>query len=238
MLIVGGYRDTKFPKWLASASEFLPNVVSLCLCDCPNIVSLPLLGQLPSLQKLTIEGLNGIKVIGEELYGNGSSIAPFHCLSYLKISFMKKWEEWDICYEGEIFPCLEQLHVFGCSRLKKSLPRHLHCLKKLHIEHCGNLEATLPKSSCMEELSLSCCEKITVKDMPTWSTRLGMLSSLQRLSIQWGSKVIASCRDWGLHELLSLKELKIGGIEDMECFPEEGLLPPNLHLFHSFVVTI
>ncbi|KAI9115194.1 hypothetical protein K1719_013513 [Acacia pycnantha] len=246
-----GYGGTKFPKWLASAPQFLPNVVSLFLCGCPNIVNLPPLGRLPSLQKLTLRGLNGIKVIGEELYGNGSSIAPFPCLSYLEFYDMRQWEEWDICYECESFPCLEQLHISYCYRLKKSLPQHLPCLKTLSIDGCKNLEATLPKSSCMENLYLCGCEKIKVKDMPIWSSsdvlpplhdltlfscpameslpQGGMLSSLRRLSIRYcSSKLMESCRDWGMHELLSLKQLGICGIEDMECFPEEGLLPPNL----------
>ncbi|KAK4285347.1 hypothetical protein QN277_002055 [Acacia crassicarpa] len=245
-LTVEGYGGTKFPKWLADGSH----LVSLNLWFCPNIEILPPLGQLPSLQKLTIAIFDGIKVIGEELYGNGSSMEPFPCLSYLKIAGMEKWEEWDICYEGKSFPCLEELDIRNCSRLKKSLPQHLPRLKTLLIESCENLEAALPKSSCLENLSLRCCRKITEKDMPTWSSsdvlpplhnltldgcpameslpQGGMLSSLRRLSISWGSKVIASGRDWGLHELLSLKQLRINDIGDMECFPEEGLLPPNL----------
>ncbi|KAI9115190.1 hypothetical protein K1719_013509 [Acacia pycnantha] len=249
-LTVQGYGGTKFPKWLASTSQFLPNVVSLWLWDCPNIVNLPPLGQLHSLQELRLSGLDGIKVIGEELYGNGSSIAPFPCLSYLEFYDMREWEEWDICYEGESFPCLEQLHIVRCSRLEKSLPQHLPCLKTLHIDTCWNLEATLPKSSCMENLFLRCCGKIRVKDMPTWSSsdvlpplhhltldrcpamellpQGGLLSSLRHLSVKRCSKVIASGRDWGMHELLSLKQLEIDYIQDMECFLEEGLLSPNL----------
>ncbi|XP_028782588.1 putative disease resistance protein RGA3 [Neltuma alba] len=58
-----------------------------------------------------------------------------------------------------------------------------------------------------------------------------MPSSLQRLSIIGCSKLIESCRDWDLHELLSLKEFKTGGKLEghIESFPKkEGLLLPNL----------
>ncbi|XP_028782626.1 putative disease resistance RPP13-like protein 1 [Neltuma alba] len=250
-LVVKGYRGTRFPKWLLGVAHFLPNLVCLCLSGNNDVSLLPPLGELRFLRTLVIYQLGGIKVIGEEFYGNGSSIAqPFPSLLYLEFSRMDEWEEWDICYEGQSFPRLEQLCIYNCPRLTKSLPQHLPCLKTLVISGCGNLEATLPRSSSMENLSLGECTKISVKDMPTWSIsdvlpplhdlslwrcpameslpQGGMLSSLQRLTIHWCSKVIACGRDWGLHELLSLKEL---GISDdvMEWFPEEErLLPPNL----------
>ncbi|XP_028783809.1 putative disease resistance RPP13-like protein 1 [Neltuma alba] len=247
-LTVERYRGTKFPKWLL---HFLPNLVSLYLGSCGNCAGLPPLGQLPSLQKLVIREFHGIKVIGEEFYGNGSLIAqPFPSLLYLMFWDMREWEEWDVCYEGEGFPCLEELRIYDCPKLTKSLPQHLPCLKKLNIFGCWNLEATLPKSSSIEMLFLRDCMKISVKDMPTWSIsdvlpplhdlylcncpameslpQGGMLSSLQRLTIRGCSKVIACGRDWGLHELLSLKQLEISD-DVMEWFPEEErLLPPNL----------
>ncbi|XP_028783806.1 putative disease resistance RPP13-like protein 1 [Neltuma alba] len=248
-LTVEGYRGTKFPKWLSGVAHFLPNLVSLSLSSCFYCVSLPPVGQLPSLQELTIHGFSGVKVIGEEFYGNGSLIAQ-PSLLYLRFSNMREWEEWDVCHEGASFPCLEKLEMWCCPRLTKSLPQHLPCLKKLDISGCGNLEATLPKSSSMEMLSLSNCRKISVKYIPTWSIsdvlpplhdlslwrclamesllQGGMLSSLQRLTIGWCSKVIACGREWGLHELLSLKQLYISD-DVMEWFlEEERLLPPNL----------
>lgn len=168
-LIVERYRGTKFPNWLGD-SHILPNLVSLSFSFCTNCVYLPPLGQLPSLQKLRIEGLKGIRMIGREFYGNGSSNAPFRCLSYLRFDDMGKWELWNICQEDESFPCLQELHILNCPRLTKSLLPHLPSLRRLVIIGCGKLETTLPKSSCMEDLYLSGCQKIAVKDMPTWSS--------------------------------------------------------------------
>jgi hypothetical protein len=56
---------------------------------------LPPLGQLPSLQDLSIVGLDGVVKVGPEFYGSGSSsMKPFGALKVLKFSDMLKWEEW------------------------------------------------------------------------------------------------------------------------------------------------
>ncbi|XP_028782600.1 putative disease resistance RPP13-like protein 1 [Neltuma alba] len=250
-LTIEGYRGTKFPKWLLGVETFLPKLVSLLLRGNNDESLLPPLGQLPFLQKLVIDGFGGIKAIREDFYGNGSSVdPPFRSLSYLKFSNMRKWTEWVLFKQGQSFPCLEELHIHYCCELKNSLPQHLPCLKKLEIKGCGSLKAMLPKSLVIEKLYLDDCAKISVQDMPRWSTsdlppplhdlylwrcpamkslpQGGMLSSLQRLSIDGCSKLIARGRDWGLHELLSLKQLEIID-EHMKRFPEEErLLPPNL----------
>ncbi|XP_054790981.1 putative disease resistance protein At3g14460 [Prosopis cineraria] len=90
-LTVDGYIGGKFPNWVGGSH--LANLVSLYLLRCAKFEQLPLFGQLPSLQKLVIKGFDGIKVIGEEFYGNGSSSAPFCCLSYLSSDEMLDGEE-------------------------------------------------------------------------------------------------------------------------------------------------
>ncbi|XP_054816628.1 putative disease resistance protein At3g14460 [Prosopis cineraria] len=211
-----------------------------------------MLGQLPFLERLKIKGFEGIKVIGQEFYGNASSSAPFRSLAYLHFESMEEWEEWNICYEGDSFPCLEELFIWGCPTLTMSLPQHLPSLKRLYISRCQNLETLLPKSPVLETIVLGECVKISMKHMPTWSStetlpplhvltlincpkmeslpQGGLLSHLHYLRIRKCPKVIASRKAWGLHELLSLKEFAVGDdFEDVESFPEEGLLPPNLH---------
>ncbi|XP_054817033.1 putative disease resistance protein At3g14460 [Prosopis cineraria] len=227
--VIEGYRGTKFPNW-PGGSHFLPNLVSLSLSNCTNCVNLPPLGQLSSLEKLEIYRFDGIKVISEEFYGkNGSSNNPFRCLSHLTFHDMMDWKEWKICEEDKSFPCLQELCIWGCPRLTKSLPPHLPCLKKLCILGCDNLETTLPKSSCMEGIWLKGCRKIVVKDVATWREvirRAGMLCTLPRLAcfIHFAS--------WCLHVSdYKLKEISFsdGEFEDGDqSFPEEGLLPSNV----------
>ncbi|XP_054817049.1 putative disease resistance RPP13-like protein 1 [Prosopis cineraria] len=124
-LTVTWYGGAQFPKWLVD--PHLSNLVSLRLAYCTNCESLPMLGQLPFLKRLEIEGFDGIKVIGQEFYGNASSSAPFQSLTYLSFVELKEWEEWD---EGASFPCLEELCLLGCLKLTTSLPQHLPSLKK------------------------------------------------------------------------------------------------------------
>ncbi|XP_054815316.1 putative disease resistance RPP13-like protein 1 [Prosopis cineraria] len=249
-LTVTRFSGTVFPNWFDGLH--LPSLVSLSLSSCSYCLNLPPLGQLPSLQKLEIQGFHGIRVIDQDFYGNGSSVPPFHCLSYLKFSWMREWEEWNICHEDGSFSCLQELYIWDCPRLTKSLPQHLPSLKRLDIMKCISLKTTLPKATALEMLRLQSCKKISMKDSPTWSSTDvlphlhdlilcdcpemesippgGMLSSLQRLSVSLCPKLIVSRKDWCLHEILSLEELEISDkFEDVESFPEEGLLPPNLH---------
>ncbi|XP_054814279.1 putative disease resistance RPP13-like protein 1 [Prosopis cineraria] len=249
-LTVACHKGIRFPNQLRDPN--LLNLVSLCLKTCTNCETLPMLGQLPILKRLEISRFSGIKVIGQEFYGNASLSDPFPSLTYLSFNSMKEWEEWNICHEGASFPYLEELYISACPRLTTCLPQHLPSLKKLDIRGCQNLETSLPKSPVLEMIHLRGCVKISMKHMPTWSStemlpplhdltldscpemeslpQGGLLSHLNRLKIRQCPKVIASGKDWGLHELLSLKELEVSDdFEDVESFPEEGLLPPNLH---------
>ena len=71
------------------------NQILLTLNNCRNCSSLPPLGQLPSLKNLTVEGMDGIKIIGIEFCGDGcSSTMPFPSLETLKFDSMLQWEEW------------------------------------------------------------------------------------------------------------------------------------------------
>lgn len=291
-LIVSWYTGRSFPYWLDG--PYLPNLVSLVLRSCRSCINLPPLGQLPSLEKLYISRFDGVKVIGHEFYGNGSSRVPFRSLSYLCFRGMKEWEEWNVCYEGHSWPCLQELHLWACPKLTTSLPQNLCSLKKLHIWNCKNLEASLPRASVMV---LSRCEKISLKDMPAYIVttvgisasgldessillkdrptcsltdagisgsevnksfllptihsltleacpqleslpQSGLLSSLQSLSIMDCPKLVASRKDWGLHDLLSLENIVVGDdFENVETFPEEGLLPANVQSlsFHKCI---
>ena len=106
---------------------------------CKYCFCLPLLGQLPSLKSLETNGLHGIKNIGSEFYGDNLSIVPFPSLEYLKFEIMVEWEDW-MHFEGECFPCLKEIYIRSCPRLRKSLPTHLPCLEKLQIDGCEDLE--------------------------------------------------------------------------------------------------
>lgn len=55
-----------------------------------------------------------------------------------------------------------------------------------------------------------------------------MPSNLNSISVFGCDKLVASWKAWGLQKLPSLRSLFIGGTEDVESFPDFGLLPTSL----------
>ncbi|XP_021638638.2 putative disease resistance protein At3g14460 [Hevea brasiliensis] len=140
-LSIYGYGGTRFPDWVGHSS--FSCMVSLELSGCGNCSSLPPLGQLPSLEYLTIESFNKVEVVGREFYGSCTSMKkPFGSLKVLRFSYMRGWREWISC-EGA-FPVLQELHVRRSDNLKKAaLPGHLPCLTILDVGGCQQFAAAL-----------------------------------------------------------------------------------------------
>ncbi|XP_059445018.1 putative disease resistance RPP13-like protein 1 isoform X2 [Corylus avellana] len=93
ILAINGYGGKSFPNWVGHTS--FSNITSLRLEHCTQCCNLPPLGQLPSLQDLSIVGFVEVVKVGQEFYGSGSSsIKPFEALKVLKFKCMLKWEEW------------------------------------------------------------------------------------------------------------------------------------------------
>ena len=72
-LSINLFGGSRFPTWIANPS--FSNLQTLKLWNCKICLSLPPLGQLPSLEQLRISGMNGIERVGSEFYyyGNASS---------------------------------------------------------------------------------------------------------------------------------------------------------------------
>ncbi|KAH9734021.1 putative disease resistance protein [Citrus sinensis] len=114
-LTITGYSGTKFPIWLGDSS--FSKLVQLKLEGCGKCTSLPSVGQLPFLKELLISGMDGVKIVGLEFYGNICSV-PFPSLEALSFSDMTEWEEWIPCGAGqevdEVFPKLRMLSLDNC----------------------------------------------------------------------------------------------------------------------------
>ncbi|TYJ36613.1 hypothetical protein E1A91_A05G318800v1 [Gossypium mustelinum] len=145
-LVIQSYGGTRFPEWVGHSS--FSNIVSLGLHDCKFCIYLPPLGQLSSLKSLSISGLSGVLIVGDEFYGNN----------------MAEWEEW-YCRSDEAFPLLQELCIRDCPKLTKSLPKHLHCLKKLEIEDCEKLGGLLPTAPSILELELKKCQALQLEPL-------------------------------------------------------------------------
>ncbi|XP_021803227.1 putative disease resistance RPP13-like protein 1, partial [Prunus avium] len=139
-LTIRFYGGTNFPNWLGDKS--FSNIQFMHLIDCSNCWSLPPVGGLPALKELRVGRMNSVQTIGVEFYGStGSSLVqPFQSLEKLQFYRMPEWEEWVSSGSGGAdFPCLQQLILKECPKLRGSLPRDLPFLKKLSVKGCGVL---------------------------------------------------------------------------------------------------
>ena len=141
-LTIRTFKGSSFPNWLGDSS--FSSIVSMHLNYNEHCVSLPPLGQLPSLCELEIISFHAVETIGAEFYGKDSlNSTPFPSLEILRFDEMPKWNEW-LCIgdDGEciqrVFPCLKELHLSCCPNLTASLPDS-NTIETLTISGCGNL---------------------------------------------------------------------------------------------------
>jgi hypothetical protein len=173
-LTIQSYGGKSFSDWVGHPS--FSNVASLYLESCKYCSSLPLLGQLPSLQNLSIVGFDEVVRVGHEFCGSGSSsVKPFAALKVLRMEVMPKWEEWVSFGDengGGAFPQLEKLSIREYPKLTGGLPVHLSSLSKLDIINCPQLVAPLPLTPTICELELSDCNEMLLKELPTEMEKL------------------------------------------------------------------
>ncbi|KAL3748932.1 hypothetical protein ACJRO7_010078 [Eucalyptus globulus] len=228
-LSISHYGGARFPSWLDGPSY--SKIVSLCLRYCPNVTSLPPLGQLPSLRELSFKGLHAVSTIGPEFYGGKR---PFSSLTTLKLEEMLAWKDWSRYAGGQeedvAFSCLQHLVVRGCHLLIGTLPGQLDLLKKLEIYSSPHLNSStnvvcLP-SLC--ELSLEDCNKEILKIFVN-------LTSLTVLRIKNLAELI--CFDHGFtSNLVKLKELYIGQCDKLNYLWQNGNEMQNLACLQSVVI--
>ncbi|KAK9912839.1 hypothetical protein M0R45_036677 [Rubus argutus] len=122
-ITIKDYGGTEFPSWIAW--PLFSNITFLKLGDCGKCVQLPALGQLRSLKELIVEGMEGIKCISAEFYGDRySSVLPFPSLEILKFDSMENWEDWSSSgiEDQEDFCRLQKIEILNCPKLRKSNP--------------------------------------------------------------------------------------------------------------------
>ncbi|RVW75750.1 putative disease resistance RPP13-like protein 1 [Vitis vinifera] len=236
-LSIGCYYGAKFPSWLGEPSFI--NMVRLQLSNCKNCACLPPLGQLGSLQNLSIVKNDVLQ-------------------KTLVFKEMSEWEEWD-CFgvQGGEFPCLNELHIECCAKLKGDLPKHLPLLTNLVILECGQLVRQLPKAPSIQHLNLKECDEVVLRSvvhMPSLTeleklsleecdslTSFPSISSLKSLEIKQCGKVelplpeetTQSYYPWltnGLHnmDLTSLPSIHIQDCLNLVSFPQGGFPASNL----------
>ncbi|XP_039156457.1 putative disease resistance protein At3g14460 [Eucalyptus grandis] len=159
-LIIISYGGRSFSTWLGHGS--FSNMSVVRLESCKHCVSLPPLGQLPSLEKLIIEGFDGVTSVGTEF--NGSNCIPFQSLKYLEFADMRSWKEWaSFAIEtGSLaFAHLQELRIRKCPELSGGFPNHLPSLTALSIEKCPQLTSSLPFAPLLHKINLDDCGKVS-----------------------------------------------------------------------------
>ncbi|KAJ3682284.1 hypothetical protein LUZ60_014857 [Juncus effusus] len=146
-LAIVKYSGVRSPCWMND--RLYSNLTTVTLSGCCKLEHLPPLGQLNSLKNLRLYNLNAVKHIGNSLYGN-SGACIFPSLKQLTFYGMPEWEEW-IGVEDKLFvPCLEELGIKECPKLKRlpELPASLKMLTingstLIHFPDCVPLTSSL-----------------------------------------------------------------------------------------------
>ncbi|CBI40193.3 unnamed protein product, partial [Vitis vinifera] len=213
-LTIQSYGGLTFPYWIGDPS--FSKMVCLELNYCRKCTLLPSLGRLSSLKKLCVKGMQGVKSVGIEFYGEPSlCVKPFPSLEFLRFEDMPEWEEW--C-SSESYPRLRELEIHHCPKLIQKLPSHLPSLVKLDIIDCPKLVAPLPNQPLpcnLEYLEINKCASL--EKLPIG---LQSLTSLRELSIQKCPK-LCSLAEMDFPPMLISLEL-------YDCEGLEGLLPSTM----------
>ncbi|KAK2998568.1 hypothetical protein RJ639_024165 [Escallonia herrerae] len=237
-LKVEHYGGIEFPSWLGDPS--FSQLAHIALFDCRDCTSLPSLGHLPSLKKLHISGIEGVKSVGNELCGVGWPHVRdvFPSLETLEFVDMVGWEEWSINMSnddanfGLVFPRLRELIIGGCPNLINiSLPRLLSILV-LEISECQEVLLTCMVSIACTTSTLDIRKISGLAQLHEGITQF-LRESLEVLVI-WECKELISL--WqghpACHNLVNLREITVRNCSGLvSLVGDEGQeLPPNLEM--------
>ncbi|KAL4598138.1 hypothetical protein ACB092_11G038300, partial [Castanea dentata] len=162
-LSIDGYIGVKFPTWIGDQS--FSNIVDLKIVKCKKCTALPAIGHLSSLKSLVIKSVSMVQTIGPEFYGEGC-VKPFQLLEQLHFEDMQEWQDWIPCgVEHEKLPCLRELYISQCPKLRGKLPHHFPSLEKFSISNCEQLVVSIPSLPMLRELQIVGCKEVVSKNI-------------------------------------------------------------------------
>nr|GLL30054.1 putative disease resistance protein RGA3 isoform X1 [Ipomoea trifida] len=214
-----GYGGSHFPSWITLS---LHNLRILEMTRCRNCSSLPPLGKLPSLETLFIWSMRELRYVGREFLGvTEVGGVAFPKLKKLVFYMCLKWEEWEDLKEEAtiiIMPCIRELQLKYCWKLK-AVPHHLLSrLESLKIEDCPGVSVGIDALKPPLELQILGFNEYEGSHFPSWITQ--SLDNLRILNIWW-------CRNCSslppLGKLPSLETLLIGEMKELRYVGREFL---------------
>ncbi|MBA0876225.1 hypothetical protein Goshw_011611 [Gossypium schwendimanii] len=249
------YGGRMFPSWLGDPSS--TNIAFLELYNCRSSTSLPSLGRLPSLKKLSIIGMDRLQKVDVMFYGHGSTCSkPFPSLEFLRFKDMLEWTYWSSPSQAnedlEEFPCLRELVVENCPNLSGMLPPRFLSLVKLVIKRCPNIKASPMSSPSLDELNVEDSNEELrgsilqhpqngAVQFPGFSSNcIGLTSLWKKGPILWNIAALERLKIKGCSQFVplaenecvftSLKDLQIESCPNLAFFPQTGFLPKLKHL--------
>ncbi|XP_064997346.1 putative disease resistance RPP13-like protein 1 [Musa acuminata AAA Group] len=161
--------------------------------DIPECEELPCIGQLPSLKVLRIQRMPAVKKVGYGFFGSRDESKCFPSLEELTFRDMPQWEEWSWADGRQLFPCLRNLDIVRCPRLKR-MPPLPPSVESLSLCQVGFTEVARlweeidgsSNSMTVSELKIYSHEEIKLEDIPECEELpcLGQLPSLEVLRIE------------------------------------------------------
>ncbi|KAF9661203.1 hypothetical protein SADUNF_Sadunf19G0043500 [Salix dunnii] len=212
------YGAEKLPSWLLMEipthgdSLLVNSLVNLKLIDCKRC-ELPMLGHLPRLESLEIDGLDKVRT------GFSETMTVFPALKKLSLRRMVNLVEWMVpaVREGHsaVLPFLEELSIMSCPLLA-SISLNAPSLARLEICFCEELKSLSMDSSAstaLEDLTIKCCPNL--ESIPSAEC----LRSLKRLHNEGCQKSISPPIP-SVQIFNSLEYLRLEGFPDLISIPD------------------
>ncbi|KAL0920676.1 hypothetical protein M5K25_009833 [Dendrobium thyrsiflorum] len=181
-LSIKKYMGARSAIWMNNVNPIF-NLQKIELEDCSEWETLPPFGQLRFLKSLTLSGMPKVKWLESKFNGNDKYRA-FPLLEVLRITKLEALEDWFeagvAAEDGCLFPCLIQLDLYHCPKLKE-LPSLPPKLKSLQIDGIGWTTLNFPCNSnpiSLENLNVVRCPKITSLPLADEIARLAALRDL------------------------------------------------------------
>ncbi|XP_076899664.1 putative disease resistance protein At3g14460 [Bidens hawaiensis] len=238
-LKIAYYMGTKFPSWVGDSS--FDCLTGLALRGCRRCTCLPTLGHLPSLQKLFVECIDGLKSLGCEFLRPSNSLqdVAFPSLEILEFKYMESWEEWSTSGGDKdgLFPCLREMSIINCPKLDVTAMELIPSLQVLHVEGCSLavLRSMVGVSSSIVRLTMNNIKGLT----QLHGKVLEHLKAVEDLKISkcdelvnlWESEAAAYAI------LVNLKRLELTGCENLVSLGEkEADLVINIESFIEVII--